>query len=142
MTDDIKYDDQGNVIASPAQTQFDEQGQPIHVDENGHVTEPGQPQTAFKQPDNKADLIKEGPGPIDPGVSTVRGEYAPLTDAEIVRDVPLQGELRDDRVAEYTGERRLDKGAIIYINGLPFQLADSVTVYGEESNLDVALSKK
>lgn len=54
---------------------------------------------------------------------------------------PAQGEVLDERVPAFDAEYTLKAGEIIHVNGLPFQLKDAAVVYGEQSNIDLALIK-
>lgn len=58
------------------------------------------------------------------------------------RETPVSGDVLEDRVPAYEASRTLPKGTILHINGLPFQLGADTVVYGEESNLTIALNER
>jgi len=153
---DIHYDENGNPI-------LDENGQPIPVSPEVQDAEEAQ---AEADRDHLAEAHVPGeypvPGEVPPIPDQNRDPYPIVSEAKqrafdryqaaqdvesptrierLASETPVQGEVYDERIPHYSESRTLPKGSIVHINGLPFQLGDDTVVYGEGSNLDVALGQ-
>ena len=153
---DIQYDENGHpildengqpILTSPEQQDAEEAQAEADRDHLAEAHTPGEfprPGEVPPIPDQNRDpypIVSEAKQRAYERFQATRGVESPSRLERMAVETPVQGEVYDERIAHFTESRTLPKGSIVHINGLPFQLGDDTMVYGEGSNLDVALGE-